>query len=81
MKKKDLKIDYLKDRFEDFPGDNTNVWINFHGIDDIEQDDVNYLAYIFDKNKKAAKLIINANEKVKEQLKVFSVVHNARFIK
>ena len=57
------------------------VWFNLYGIREADQDLVKYMGHISMDNKEAKKLLINANEKIKEQLKVFCEVHGAVFIK
>lgn len=78
----DLKINVLSSEYQAPESKGySNVWFNMYGIEEADQELVTFLAQICEDNKEAKKLIINANEKIKEQLKVFSRVHKARFIK
>lgn len=79
----DLKINVLSADYDIFPElkGYSNVWFNMYGIEETDSKLVAFLAQICQDNKEAKKLIINANEKIKEQLRVFSKVHKARFIK
>lgn len=78
----DLKINVLSTKFI-LPEENNykTIWINMYGVLEVEKRLIEYLAEIFDKNPNAKKLLINASEKIKEELKVFCEVHEARFIK
>lgn len=58
----------------------SNVWFNLYGIEEVNQDILAYLAQICVDNPEGKKLIINANEKIKEQLKIFAEVHSAKFV-
>jgi hypothetical protein len=78
----DLKINVLSADYDDFPENKgySNVWFNLYGIEEANKELVAYMAQICQDNKEAKKLLINANEKIREQLKVFAEVHEARFI-
>lgn len=81
MEKKDLKID-LRDRPTiKYESGYKNIFINMYGMSEVEKGDIDFMANVFIKSPKAAKLIINASEKIKEQLKVFCLSHGARFIR
>ncbi len=82
MKNNDLKINVLSTKYI-VPDENNykSIWINLYGVSIIEQKLITYLADIFEKNPNAKKLLINTSEKIKEELKVFSKVHGAKFIK
>lgn len=78
----DLKINVLSSNF--IPPESKgykSVWFNLYGIKEADQKLVKYLGQICMDNKNSKKLLINANEKIKEQLKVFCEVHGAVFIK
>lgn len=78
----DLKINVLNSDYQAPESKGySNVWFNMYGIEEVDQELVAFLAQVCEDNKEAKKLIINANEKIKEKLKVFSRVHKARFIK
>lgn len=78
----DLKINVLSTKFI-LPEENNykTIWINMYGVLEVEKKLIEYLAEIFNKNPNAKKLLINTSEKIKEELKVFCEVHEARFIK
>lgn len=77
----DLKINVLNSNY-DLPKNKNykNIWFNLYGIEKPDTELINFMAQICEDNKEAKKLIINANEKIKEELRVFSLVHKARFI-
>lgn len=78
----DLKINILNSEYVPPEANGyTNVWFNMFGVEEADYKLVEYLAQICEDNKEAKKLIINANEKIKEQLKIFAEVHDVRFIK
>lgn len=82
QKNYDLKINILTSDYK--PPESSgykNIWFNLYGIEEADQELVQYLGKICQDNERANKLLINANEKIKEQLEVFSRVHGAEFIK
>ena len=79
----DLKINVLNADYDNIPEQKgySNVWFNMYGLEEADKDLIVFLAQICQDNKEAKKLIINADEKIKEQLQIFAEVHEARFIK
>lgn len=81
-KEYDLKINVLSSDLEPPKTKGySNIWFNLYGIAAANLELIKYMAQICQDNPKAKKLLINANEKIKEELKVFSKVHGAIFIK
>lgn len=57
-----------------------NVWINLWGVEHITTERLQHMANICIKYKDASKLLVNTNEKLREQLRVFSLTHSAQFV-
>lgn len=51
------------------------VWFNLFGIEEADPELVKFMAHICEDNKEAKKVIINANEKIIEQLQLFLEIH------
>lgn len=78
----DLKVNVLSsDLVPPKTNGYSNVWFNLYGVKEANAELARYMAQICQDNPKAKKLLINANEKIKEELKIFSEVHGAIFIK
>lgn len=51
------------------------VWFNLFGMKEADTELVKFMAQICQDNKEAKKVIINANEKIIEQLQLFLEIH------
>lgn len=82
---KDLKIDMLGISFAGSPevikGNYNSIWFNMYGISEVDIRILNFMSSVCMKNRDSKKLIINADEKIKEELLFFLNSHKARFVK
>ena len=79
----DLKINVLSSDYNNIPEKKnySNIWFNLYGIKEANQELVKFMGEICQGNTESKKLLINANEKIKEQLTIFCEVHGAQFVK
>jgi len=77
----DLKIDLLSSNLIVPQKKNfMNIWVNMWGIEELGEKRLKFLADLFCAFPQAARLMINVNEDLKEQLRVFRVVHNVQYL-
>lgn len=77
----DLKIDLLTSNLvPPTKAKPKNIWINMWGVERITQKQLKFMADLFCNNPEASRLVVNANDKIKEELEIFRRVHNVRFM-
>ena len=77
----DLKINVLSsDLIPPRKNNYKNIWLNLYGIKEINQDLIKYFGELACSNSKATILILNANVKIKEQLRFFIENFNAKYV-
>lgn len=76
----DLRIDVIND-IKPIPKIKLNIiWFNFFGVKDINLKILEYLATVCEKQPDAKKVILNINDKLANELKIFSIIHKVQFI-